>query len=60
MVRLLLVEVYEREGKSVILFCKKAREGEQIHFMAVKKSRKHSGFVIYDSAFTAVEKDEKF
>ena len=34
-----------------------------MHFMAVKKSRKRSGFVIYsyfkDSKFTAVKRDEK-
>ena len=35
-----------------------------MHFMAVKKSRKRSGFVLYsylkDSAFTAVKRDAKF
>ena len=35
-----------------------------MHFMAVKKSRKCSGFVIYsyfkDIAFTAVKRDAKF
>ena len=34
-----------------------------MHFVARKKSRKHSGFVIYSSckysAFTAVKRDEK-
>ena len=36
---------------------------KQMHFMAVKKSRKRCGFVIYsyfeDSAFTAVKRDAK-
>ena len=36
---------------------------KQMHFMAVKKSRKRSGFVIYsyfeDSAFTAVKREAK-
>ena len=36
----------------------------QMRFIAVKKSRKLSGFVIYsyfkDTAFTAVKKDENF
>jgi len=44
--------------------CEKAQKGKQMHFMAVKKSRKRSGFVIYsyfkDSASTAVERDAKF
>ena len=35
-----------------------------MHLMAVKKSRKRSGFVIYsylkDSAYTAVKRDAKF
>ena len=35
-----------------------------MHFMALKKSRKHYGFVIYshfkDSLFTAVKRDAKF
>ena len=34
-----------------------------MHFMAVKKSRKRSGFVIYsyfnDSAFTVIKRDAK-
>jgi len=46
--------LYERVGKSVIL----VQQGQEIIFMAVKKSRKRSGFVIYshfkDSEFTAV------
>ena len=41
-------DVYERVQKSVILVCKKAQEGRQeMHFLAEKKSRKRSGFVIY-------------
>ena len=47
--------------KSVISVCKKTQKGCQRYSMAVKKSRKRSGFVIYscleDSAFTAVKKD---
>ena len=44
---------------------KKAQKGEQVHFKAVKKLRKRSGFVIYswyvkDNAFTVVERDAKF
>ena len=44
---------------------KKAQKGEQVHFKAVKKLRKRSGFVIYswyfkESAFTVVERDAKF
>ena len=35
-----------------------------MHFMAVKKSRKRSGFVLYsylkDSGFTAVKRDANF
>ena len=45
-VEISLVEGYERAGKSVILVGKKAQNSYQVHFMAVKKSRKHSGFVI--------------
>ena len=44
---------------------KKAQKGQQVHFKAVKKLRKRSGFVIYswyvkDNAFTVVERDAKF
>ena len=42
-----LVEVYERVGKSVISVCKSGQKGYQMYFMAVKKSQKRSGFVIY-------------
>ena len=45
-VGILLVKVYERVGKSAILGCKKAWKGLQMHFMAVKRSRKSSGFLI--------------
>ena len=50
-------EVHERVSISVI-GGKKAHKGQQMYFMAVKKSRKRSGFVIYsylkNNAFTAV------
>ena len=44
---------------------KKAQKDQQVHFKAVKKLRKRSGFVIYswyvkDNAFTVVERDAKF
>ena len=60
-VRIFPVEVYERVGKSVISVRKKAQNlGLTDLFMAMKKSRKRSGFVIYfyfkDSAFTAVKR----
>ena len=55
-----LVEVDEREGKSVISVCKKSQGPTDRLLMAVKKLRKGSGFVIYsylkDSAFTAVKR----
>ena len=60
----LLNEVYERVGKSVISVCKKAQKDQQLHFMAVKMSRKHSGLVIYsylkDNAITAVKRNAEF
>ena len=63
-VGILLVEVYESVGLSVISVRKKDQKGSQIYFKAVKKSRKRSGFVIYSyyecSAFTLVERDAKF
>ena len=40
------VEVYERVGISVISVCKKAQKGQQVHFVAVKKSKKRSGVVV--------------
>ena len=43
---------------------KSTQKGYQMHFMAVKKSRRRSGFVIYsylkDSAFAAVERGANF
>ena len=53
-----VVEVYDGVGKSVISICK-------FHFVVVKKSIKHNGFVIYSyfkgSASTAaVTRDAKF
>ena len=42
-----LIEVYEMVGKSVFSVGKKAQKSYQMHFVAVKKSRKLSGFVIY-------------
>ena len=57
MVRILLVEVYRRLGKSVIWVCERAQKG----FI---ESRKGSIFVIdsylIDSAFTALKRDAKF
>ena len=40
------VEVYERVGISVISVCKEAQKGQQVHFVAVKKSKKRSGVVV--------------
>ena len=61
---ILLVEVYESVGSSVISVGEKAQKGSQIYSKAVKKSRKRSGFVIYSyfkfSAFTLVKRDAKF
>ena len=39
-VRISLVEVHQRQGKSVISCCKKAQKGYQMHFLAVRKARK--------------------
>ena len=59
-----LVEVYEWVGKYITAVGKEAQKGQQVHFKAVKKLRKRSGFVIYlyfkDNAFTVVERDAKF
>ena len=42
----------------------KSPKGQQMHFVAVKKVQKGSGFVIYsylkDSAFSAVKRRAKF
>ena len=44
-VGVLLLEVYESIGKSVVSVCKTSQmASEQMHFIAVKKSRKPSGF----------------
>ena len=57
-------EVYKREAKSVISVGKNSHKGWQMHFLAVKKSRERSGFVIYSylkgNAFTAVKRPAKF
>ena len=64
MVGISLVEVYEWVGKYITAVGKEAQKGQQVHFKAVKKLRKCSGFVIYlyfkDNAFTVVERDAKF
>ena len=41
-----LIEVYEMVGKCVISVLKKAQTRNQMHFVAVKKSRKHSFVVL--------------
>ena len=41
-----LIEVYEMVGKCVISVLKKAQKRNQMHFVAVKKSRKHSFVVL--------------
>ena len=53
-----LVEVYERISKPVISVCKKVQKGGKMHFIAVKKLRNPSGFVIL--FITAVKMDTKF
>ena len=55
-----LIEVYEMVAKSVFSVSKKAQKSYQMHFVAVKKSRKLSSFVIYSylkyrGTFTAVK-----
>ena len=65
MLAISLAEVYECVGEICHFVGKKAQKGQQVHFMAVKKLRKRSGFVIYswyvkDNAFTVVERDAKF
>ena len=45
-VRISIVEVHERVGKSVTSVCTKAPQ-KQMHFMAVKKLKKCFCFVIY-------------
>ena len=41
------LQVYERLGESVISLCEIGPKGLMVHFMAVKKSNSHPGFVIY-------------
>ena len=41
-----LIEVYEMVGKCVISVLKKTQKRNQMHFVAVKKSRKHSFVVL--------------
>ena len=50
-VEVLLVGVHKGEGKSFLLSGKKAQKVLQMYFMAVKKSRKRSVFVIYSHFF---------
>ena len=63
-VGILIVEVYERVGKSVIWVCGKGLKGRTDEFYGFIESEKRSVFVIdsylKDSAFTAVKKDAKF
>ena len=47
-VGILLIEAFERVGKSVISVSRKAQNGRQSHFMAEKKLRKRPSFVIYN------------
>ena len=58
-----IVEACERVGKPVISVGKKVQKGKKRHFMAEKKSRKRSGFVIHsyfkDSTFSAVKRVAK-
>ena len=42
-----VLTICKREQISVLVVCKKAHKNKQMHFMAVKKLRKFSGFVIY-------------
>ena len=46
-VGILLVEVFTREGKSVIMICKKAQKGKQMNqSYGFKRSKTRSGLVI--------------
>ena len=64
-VGILLVEVYERVGKSVIWVCERAQQckGLTEEFYGFIKSRKRSIFVIdchlNEKAFTSVKRDAK-
>ena len=55
--------VFERVGKCVISVCKKAQKCLLMYFVAVTKSIKRSGFVIYsyfkDNTFAALTKGRK-
>ena len=63
-VEISLIEIYERVEKSVISACKKTQKSNRCILSAVKKSRKHFGFVIHkffiNSGFTAAKRDVKF
>ena len=58
-VGILPVEVYKKEGKSVISVGKKAQKGWKMPFMAVKKSRKRSAFVIYSLKTMHLQEKER-
>ena len=59
-VRISLIEIYERAGKSVISTCKKSQKSNRYILSAAK----HFCFVInkffINSGFTAVKRDVKF
>ena len=61
---ILLVEVYERVGKSVIWVCERVQKGRTDECYGFIKSGKRSIFVISsylnDNAFTAVKREAKF
>ena len=59
-VRILLVELYEREGKSVIVVCKRAQKDQEMHFMAVKTFCFYDSAYFKDSEFAAAKRDLKF
>ena len=65
-VNIFRLQVYERVGVSLIEVNEKVKrlKGGNMHFMAVKKSRKRSCFEIYsylkDSALIAVKRNAKF
>ena len=63
-VRISLIEIYERAGKSVISACKKSQKSNRYILSAAKKSRKHFCFVInkffINSGFAAAKRDVKF
>ena len=62
--RNLLVEVYKKGGEIFHFGLLKGPKSYQMHFMAVRKLRNRSGFVIYsylkDTVFTAFKRDGKF